>query len=422
MKGYHPKSSAGRPTGCQKLRIKHGWNRGRRPNNRLEFACREENGHRGVKIRKSVIMNSRKAELKHEDYDVGWVCALPIEMAAATAVLDNIHPSLPGHTNDVNTYTLGNIGEHNIVIACLPSYGTNNAATVASDMRRSFPFARLGLMVGIGGGVPGQDDIRLGDVVVGKRVVQYDFGKTVPGCQLQRIGNLNRPPQVLLTAAAKLQADHASQPSKVPDILNTMFKKYPLMAEYARPSQPDRLFGGSHDHVDSMSNCNHCDETRLVKREKRNSKYPVIHYGSIASGNRVMKDAMTRDQIAKELDIQCFEMEAAGLMDHFPCLVIRGICDYSDSHKNKHWQGYAAVAAAAYAKELLSVVPRDISPKTNNTPPVDHAQAARGGSAQGGDAYGHMARGGNARGGNARGTASRGGDACGGDAYGDIFS
>lgn len=49
-------------------------------------------------------------------------------------------------------------------------------------------------------------------------------------------------------------------------------------------------------------------------------------------------------------------MEAAGLMDHFPCIVIRGICDYSDTHKNDTWQGYAAVAAAAYAKELLRFI------------------------------------------------------------------
>ncbi|CAG7935662.1 unnamed protein product [Penicillium nalgiovense] len=52
-------------------------------------------------------------------------------------------------------------------------------------------------------------------------------------------------------------------------------------------------------------------------------------------------------------------MEAAGLMNDFPCLVIRGICDYADSHKNKEWQGYAAIAVAAYAKELVLVVPID---------------------------------------------------------------
>jgi hypothetical protein len=45
------------------------------------------------------------------------------------------------------------------------------------------------------------------------------------------------------------------------------------------------------------------------------------------------------------------------LMDSFPCVVIRGICDYADSHKNKRWQPYAAVTAAAYAKELLLTIP-----------------------------------------------------------------
>jgi hypothetical protein len=50
-------------------------------------------------------------------------------------------------------------------------------------------------------------------------------------------------------------------------------------------------------------------------------------------------------------------MEAAGLMNNFPCIVIRGICDYADSHKNDRWQRYAAATAAAYAKELLAFVP-----------------------------------------------------------------
>lgn len=70
----------------------------------------------------------------------------------------------------------------------------------------------------------------------------------------------------------------------------------------------------------------------------------------------MIKNSRTRDTLAQEYDILCFEMEAAGLMDNFPCLVIRGICDYSDSHKNKQWQGFAAATAASYAKVLLSVV------------------------------------------------------------------
>jgi len=84
---------------------------------------------------------------------------------------------------------------------------------------------------------------------------------------------------------------------------------------------------------------------------------PIIHYGTIASGNQLIKDALIRDTLANEKDILCFEMEAAGLINHFPCLVIRGICDYADSHKNKEWQGYAAMAAAAYTKDLLYRIP-----------------------------------------------------------------
>jgi nucleoside phosphorylase len=49
-------------------------------------------------------------------------------------------------------------------------------------------------------------------------------------------------------------------------------------------------------------------------------------------------------------------MEAAGLVDNFPCIVIQGICDYADSHKNKGWQEHAAAIAAAFAKELLEYV------------------------------------------------------------------
>lgn len=110
-----------------------------------------------------------------------------------------------------------------------------------------------------------------------------------------------------------------------------------------------------------------CDVDQQITRTPRSSHEPEIHYGIIASGNQVVKDAHTRDQIAKKLGALCFEMEAAGIMNQLPCLVIRGVCDYCDSHKNKEWQGYAALTAAAYTKELLSVVPlpttKDVSSK-----------------------------------------------------------
>lgn len=97
---------------------------------------------------------------------------------------------------------------------------------------------------------------------------------------------------------------------------------------------------------------------RHKARESRDREEVVVHYGTIASGNQVMRSAAERDRVSTELGgVLCFEMEAAGLMNSFPCLVVRGICDYADSHKDKRWQPYAAAMAAAYAKEVLSVIP-----------------------------------------------------------------
>ena len=95
----------------------------------------------------------------------------------------------------------------------------------------------------------------------------------------------------------------------------------------------------------------------LQPEQTKDDDNPAIHYGLIASANQLMKDALVRDSLVAEKDVLCFEMEAAGLMNQFPCLVIRSICDYSDSHKNREWQGYAAMSAAAYAKDLLYRIP-----------------------------------------------------------------
>jgi ankyrin repeat protein/nucleoside phosphorylase len=301
----------------------------------------------------------RQRRRAHSDYTVGWVCALPIELAAARGTLDEIHSNLFSAPNDSNSYTLGSIGLHNVVITCLPlaGYGTNNAAEVASNMHRTFQSLRVCFLVGIGGGLPGKVDVRLGDVVVSTSVVQHDLGKTIEGGRSQRTSIPRLPPPALSKAVSKLQAVHVSEPSKIPSILSTMFTRFPAMANYTRQDTlEDWLFQSTYSHLESEESCKNCDQSRLVKRPARSDLNPRIHYGVIASGNQVIKDATTRDQLARELSAICIEMEAAGLMDNLPCLVIRGICDYSDSHKNKRWQEYAAATAAAYAKELLSVM------------------------------------------------------------------
>ncbi|KAJ5732695.1 hypothetical protein N7493_004176 [Penicillium malachiteum] len=305
--------------------------------------------------------------LCHDDYAVGWICALPVEMAAAKLMLDKIHDPLPHPRADQNNYILGNIGEHNIVIASLPSgaYGTVSAATVAMQVLSSFPSIRFGLMVGIGGGVPSNEaDIRLGDIVV-SRPTDTSGGVLSDG-HFQRTGMLNRPPKALLTALSTLQAHHLTEDSRVPEFTSSAQAKATgrKAATFTRPTQIDRLYQAEYDHGDCAT-CINCDQSKLCIRSSRGHNDPEIYYGLIASANQVVKDGRRRDQLAQELGVYCVEMEAAGLMNDFPCLVIRGICDYSDSHKNKEWQGYAAIVAAAYAKELLSVVPID---QIDNTP------------------------------------------------------
>ncbi|KAH7191114.1 hypothetical protein DER44DRAFT_815655 [Fusarium oxysporum] len=245
---------------------------------------------------------------------------------------------------------------HNIVIACLPEgqYGTINAASVLTNVKRTFPSIGHGLMVGIGGAAPAKKDIRLGDIVVGTRVMQYDLGKILSGGEIQRTATPKSPEQSLCTAVANLRASHEIYPTRVPAIL---WERMQGNAEYHRPSAPDHLFQASYEHDPSMANCQTCDQSQLEQREARRSCEPKIHYGAIASSNQVMKDAVTRDRLAHELDIICFEMEAAGLMDVLPCLPIRGICGYSDSHEAKDWQKYAAAVAAAYAREFLEALP-----------------------------------------------------------------
>ncbi|KAE8398016.1 hypothetical protein BDV37DRAFT_288928 [Aspergillus pseudonomiae] len=294
---------------------------------------------------------------RHDWYMVGWICALHIEMAAARAMLDEVHDPLPQQTDDSNTYVLGSIKQHNVVVACLPhgQYGTNNAAIVATNMLRTFPGIRVCLMVGIGGGVPSRADLRLGDIVVGTRVMQCDLGKYIDDGHLLRTAIPRIPRQSLGTAVSALRSKHELSPSRVPTILQQMLGCQPA---YSRPSIPDRLFHATYNGGPMPHDCDGCDQSKLVKRSGRVGNEIMIHYGAIASGNQVMRSGMFRDDVARKLDVICFEMETASLLDILPCLPIRGICDYSDSHKSKEWQRYAAATAAAYAREFLEELPR----------------------------------------------------------------
>ena len=269
--------------------------------------------------------------LRHEDYTVGWICALPLELSAATRMLDEEHYPLPQDATDPNNYTFGIIANHNVVLVCLPAgrTGTNAAAGVATALRSKFRSMRFVLLVGIGGGVPSSHtDIRLGDVVVSQPslgrggVVQYDFGKSTPS-GFVRTGFLNAPPDILLNVVAKIQSTYFTGKGGV--------TSHPLESKHkpcisTEDVAHDLLFEASYQHT-GEDTCDSCDAGRVVERPLRQSQRPTVHYGTIASGNEVIRDGVTRDQLSTELGgVLCFEMEAAGVMNILPCLVIRGVC------------------------------------------------------------------------------------------------
>lgn len=304
-------------------------------------------------------------------YTVAWVSALPIESAAAAEMLDEEHHDPRSYGSNMDQYVFGRIGDHNVVMARLPAgqMGNSSAAAVVGRLTAVFSTIRFALMVGIGGGVPSAVcDVRLGDVVVGHPhqqhggVVQYDFGKTGPNGQITRTGALDAPPKVLLNAIAKLRENYHRHLSTLPTHLSV----FDRLEEFRRiRASLDLLFEATYNHAGGET-CNGCDREMMIERAERGSEEVVIHYGTIASGNQVMKDGRTRDRISAELGgVLCFEMEAAGLAITFPCAVIRGICDYADSHKNKSWQPYAAATAAAATKELLLIIPAEEVARTD---------------------------------------------------------
>lgn len=321
-------------------------------------------------------------------YSIGWICAIDTESIAAEMMFDEVLGAPDSiSSSDTNSYKFGRIAGHNVVVACLSlqQYGISNATAAVKDMSRSFPI-RTVVMVGIAGGAPNLDmdvDIRLGDVVVSSPgynnggVLQYGYGKKNQDekdpLRFETTGHLNQPPLIVLNALTQLKATHRMEGHKIQHTIQEALDNRPklkpkLIRELKCPdTKTDKLYQSSVVHVKGHKTCDACgnDESTLVMRAPRDPSdddyedEPVIHYGLIASADSLMKDAVMRDKLARERGVLCFEMEAAGLMNHVPCIAIRGVCDYSDSHKNKTWQGYAAMTAAAYAKELLGRIRPD---------------------------------------------------------------
>ncbi|KAJ4368482.1 hypothetical protein N0V85_009107 [Neurospora sp. IMI 360204] len=281
--------------------------------------------------------------------------------------------------DDVVLYHVGRIGSHFVAMVVCPRMGIEPAATALANMRRSFPNIKHVLVVGIAGGMPCygldlQEQIVLGDIVVGVPqhgrggVTHYEFGAWEGQKELTVKEHTLHPSAALLTAVNNLRSVHMQVAgSKIPRYLEELRRGLNERSRqaYEDPgAEYDHLFEDSYLHTDRGRFCPClCDATRAKlrksrsKRAERKSDQPHIHYDNIGSANAFVRSSANRNELHARHNIIYLEMEAAGVMSDYQGLVIRGVYDYADSHKNKKWQGYAAATAAAYAKEVLLLLP-----------------------------------------------------------------
>jgi nucleoside phosphorylase len=314
-------------------------------------------------------------QLTCADYHVAWICPLPdIEFLPARLMLDEEHPAPTYDTHyDENTYICGTINGHTVVVATCPpgEMGNVNAGRLTGSMFKTFPNIRMAVLVGIGGGIPrpevsedALENVHLGDVVVGwpgdgkPACVYHDRGKSKSDGQFEIVGTMGNPDWRLLNALAVLVGDDEMGRTTFTDQLARL-QRSKAKKKFARPKpEHDKLFKAAYRHAsDDRSKCITCDLNELVQRPQRSEEERqmlVFHRGRIATGNAVIRDAKLRDEIGARCDgALCVEMEAAGVDVNRKCLVIRGISDYTDSHKSDMWRSYAAGNAAAFTRELL---------------------------------------------------------------------
>ncbi|KAL2847246.1 putative kinesin light chain [Aspergillus pseudoustus] len=322
------------------------------------------------------------------DFAIAILCALPLEAEAVEALFDETYDRLGKYyrkqQGDANAYINGRIGKHDVVLCYMPGMGKGSAAGVASSLLVSYPGVRLALVVGICGGAPRPpeyQEIFLGDVIISDSVIEYDFGRQYPGGFQRKTGvkdTLGRPGREIRALLNGLRAENARrelqdqaqqylyslQQSGMkwchPGVDDILFKACYLHKHYSDASTGCSCFESlSPDHICEEAlgkDCNEldCDQGQQVqRREIAEAVWTSIYIGPIASADTVMKSGQHRDEIVKREKVIGFDMEGAGVWDNVPCIIIKGVCDYADSHKSKVWQAYAAATGASVAKGFL---------------------------------------------------------------------
>jgi nucleoside phosphorylase len=351
-------------------------------------------------------MSSRR--LGAADFQLGILCALAHERTALLLSLDGRHLQVDAGVplrNQFVAWDYGYIGNVNVIIGSLNDgeYGKGSAQKLCTHFVNAFgQHVRGVFFVGIAGGVPdikhlyGDGDIRLGDVVISTSSIrQYDLGRSEqqdggdddlkvrppasrasgehgPSVQRESDDDVFTVREQVLPAPGELfrnlvSAWKADAPTRVEDPLaqhlSHLQQRLPdrTRGDFARPATRDVLYQSHvvHHHNTTCKGCTVHDDALVVRRGGRSTgNSPVVHCGVIGSADTLLKNAKKRDRLRREHKLLCVEMEAAGIAQHgsrMDYLVVRGICDYSDTHKNDNWHKYACMTAAAVARSLVFV-------------------------------------------------------------------
>ncbi|KAI9036612.1 uncharacterized protein KD926_001625 [Aspergillus affinis] len=302
-----------------------------------------------------------------DQYQIGWICSDQIVAAAAQQMLDEEYgPPDEQEDLDTNNYTLGRVGRHLVVIVCVggQEHGTTPATATTIHMMRTFPALRTALVISIGGAIPSpENDIRLGDIVVSYPtdalggILQFDLGRIGDNGTTQHIVYRNQ--KALLSAVDQMRAAALRNDPLYPVYMTEAIQLTArTQRRFKHPGREhDQLFMVQREHSPAGANCGESLSEVQLERAQREDTEPQTFYGTIASGNALVEHGPARERLGKDTGALCFERVSAGVVQDLPCLAICGISNYADSHKNTQWEGYAALAAAAYAKELLAYVP-----------------------------------------------------------------
>ncbi|KAK5049114.1 hypothetical protein LTR84_005537 [Exophiala bonariae] len=328
-----------------------------------------------------------------DEFHIAIICALPLEADGVESMFDKFWDDegrdFGKAPEDPNAYTTGVLGGHNCVLVHMAQMGKVSAASSAVWVKASFTRIKLALVVGICGAAPISsvgEEIILGDIILSEALIQYDFGRQYPTTFQTKHTLDDQPGRAPLEVRAllnRLRTDRGRQRLQKKVVQYLSDPKLPVKYTRYPGANADVLFEPSYRHVHrARADCSICTENREIcyqaaaatcdeircdldrrlPRERlchetppgSQTHCPFIHIGRMASGDTVMKSAEHRDILSRREAVIAFEMEGIGVWDHFPSLVIKGASDYSDSHKNKAWQVYAAGTAAACAKAFLT--------------------------------------------------------------------